>query len=47
MTYSSVSNNLNKLEYKNHVIRDDKVYKISPMTKLYFSQLRDLKKALM
>lgn len=46
MAYSSVSNNLNKLEYKNHVIRDDKVYKISPMTKLYFSQLLDFKKSI-
>lgn len=46
MAYSSVSNNLNKLEYKNHVVREDKIYKIAPMTKLYFNQLLDFKKSI-
>ena len=47
IAYSSVSNNMNKMEYKNHVTKENRVYTMTPMTKLYFSQLLDLKKALM
>ena len=46
MAYSSVSNNLNKLEYKNHVIKENRVYTITPMTKIYFNQLMDFKKSI-
>lgn len=46
MAYSSVSNNLNKLEYKNHVIKENRIYTITPMTKLYFNQLLDFKKSI-
>ena len=46
MAYSSVSNNLNKLEYKNHVEKENRVYTITPMTKIYFNQLMDFKKSI-
>ena len=46
MAYSSVSNNLNKLEHKNHVIKENRIYTITPMTKLYFNQLMDFKKSI-
>ena len=46
MAYSSVSNNLNKLEYKNHVIKENRVYTITPMTKIYFNQLMEFKKSI-
>ena len=39
MAYSSVSNNLNKMEYKNHVTKENRIYELTPMTKLYFDQL--------
>ena len=45
IAYSSVSNNLNKLEYKNYVIKENRVYTITPMTKLYFNQLMEFKKS--
>ena len=44
MAYSSVSNNLNKLEYKNHVEKENRVYTITPMTKIYFNQLNHIPK---
>ena len=46
MVYSSVSNNLNKLENRNYVIKENRIYTISPMTKLYFNQLMDFKKSI-
>ena len=46
MAYSSVSNNLNKLEYKKHVIKKNRIYTMTPMTKLYFNQLMDFKKSI-
>ncbi|MBR6023613.1 MAG: DUF1724 domain-containing protein [Methanobrevibacter sp.] len=46
MAYSSVSNNLNKLERKNYVIKENRIYTITPMTKLYFNQLMDFKKSI-
>ncbi len=46
MIYSSVSNNMNKLEYKNHVIKDNRVYTINPMTKIYFKQLMEFKRSI-
>ena len=46
MAYSSVSNNLNKLEYKNHVIKENRDYTITPMTKIYFNQLMEFKKSI-
>ncbi|WP_407416404.1 helix-turn-helix transcriptional regulator [Methanobrevibacter sp.] len=45
IAYSSVSNNLNKLEYKNHVIKENRIYTMTPLTKLYFSQLMEFKKS--
>lgn len=44
--YSSVSNNLNKLEFKNHVTKENRIYEISPMTKIYFDQLMEFKKSI-
>lgn len=46
MIYSSVSNNMNKLEYKNHVIKENRTYSINPMTKIYFNQLMEFKKSI-
>ena len=46
MAYSSVSNNLNKLERKNYVIKENRIYTITPMTQLYFNQLMDFKKSI-
>ena len=46
MAYSSVSNNLNKLEYKKHVIKKNRIYTMTTMTKLYFNQLMDFKKSI-
>lgn len=46
MIYSSVSNNMNKLEYKNHVFKENRVYSINPMTKIYFNQLMEFKKSI-
>ena len=46
MAYSSVSNNLNKLEHRNYVIKENRIYTITPMTKLYFNQLMDFKKSI-
>lgn len=46
MAYSSVSNNLNKLEYKNHVVKENKIYMITPMTKIYFNQLMEFKRSI-
>ena len=46
MAYSSVSNNLNKLEYKKHVIKENRIYTMTPMTKLYFNQLMEFKKSI-
>ena len=46
MAYSSVSNNLNKLENKNYVVKENRIYTITPMTKLYFNQLMDFKKSI-
>ncbi len=45
IAYSSVSNNMNKLEYKNHVTKENRVYTMTPMTKLYFNQLMEFKKS--
>ena len=45
MAYSSVSNNLNKMEYKNHVTKENRIYELTPMTKLYFDQLIEFKKS--
>lgn len=45
MAYSSVSNNLNKLEYKNYVIKENRIYEMTPMTRLYFNQLMEFKKS--
>ena len=45
IAYSSVSNNLNKLEYKNHVVKENRIYTMTPMTKLYFNQLMEFKKS--
>ncbi|MBR0271195.1 MAG: DUF1724 domain-containing protein [Methanobrevibacter sp.] len=46
MAYSSVSNNLSKLEYKNHVIKEDRIYTINPMTRIYFDQIMEFKKSI-
>ena len=46
MAYSSVSNNLNKLEYKNHVVKENRIYTITPMTKIYFNQLMEFKRSI-
>lgn len=46
MAYSSVSNNISKLEDKNHVKKENKKYELSPMTKIYFNQLMEFKKSL-
>ncbi len=46
MAYSSVSNNLSKLERKNHVIKEDRIYTINPMTKIYFDQIMEFKKSI-
>ena len=35
MAYSSVSNNLNKLEYKKHVIKKNRIYTMTPMNQKY------------
>ena len=45
MAYSSVSNNLNKMEYKNHVIKENRIYELTPMTQLYFNQLIEFKRS--
>ena len=45
MAYSSVSNNLNKMLYKNHVTKENRIYEMTPMTKLYFDQLIEFKKS--
>ena len=45
IAYSSVSNNMNKMEYKNHVTKENRVYTMTPMTKLYFNQLMEFKKS--
>ncbi len=45
MAYSSVSNNLNKMEYKNHVIKENRIYELTPMTQLYFNQLMEFKRS--
>lgn len=44
--YSSVSNNLNKLEFKNHVTKENRLYKINPITRIYFNQLMEFKKSI-
>jgi predicted transcriptional regulator len=44
--YSSVSNNLNKLELKNHVTKENRIYEINPMTKIYFDQLMEFKRSI-
>ena len=46
MSYSSVSGNLNKLEYNNHVQKVDKIYELTPMTKLYLNQILEFKKSM-
>lgn len=46
MVYSSVSNNINRLELKDHVQKIDRLYEITPMTKLHFNQLMEFKKSI-
>ena len=46
MVYSSVSNNINRLELKDHVQKIDRFYEITPMTKLHFNQLMEFKKSI-
>lgn len=43
ITYSSVSNNILKLEKKNHITKIRKKYHINPMTEIYFKTLMDFK----
>ncbi len=46
ITYSSVSSNLNKLEFNKHVIKDNKTYELTPMTKIYINHLIEFKKSM-
>ena len=46
MAYSSVSSNMHKLEYYNHVKRIGKIYEINPMTKIYINQIIEFKKSM-
>ncbi len=46
MVYSSVSNNINRLELNDHVQKIDRVYEITPMTRLHFNQLMEFKKSI-
>ena len=46
MAYSSVSNNLNKMEHKHHVTKENRIYELTPMTQLYFNQLMEFKKSI-
>ena len=46
LAYSTVSNNLKKMEYKNHVKKQNRVYELNPLTKIYFNQLIEFKKSI-
>ncbi len=46
MAYSSVSSNMHRLEYYNHVKRVDKKYEINPMTRIFINQIIEFKKSI-
>ena len=46
MAYSSVSSNMHKLEFYNHVKRIGKIYEINPMTRIYINQIIEFKKSI-
>lgn len=45
ITYSSVSNNLSKLEQNNHIRKIDNKYYVTPLTEIYYTTLMDFKKS--
>ena len=46
ITYSSISNNLGKLEKHNHITKIDNKYHVNPMTIVYFKTLMDFKNSI-
>ena len=45
-TYSSVTNNISKLEKHNHIIKIKNKYYLTPMTKIYFKTLIEFKNSI-
>ena len=45
ITYSSVSNNLSKLEQNNHIRKVNNKYYVTPLTEIYYTTLMDFKKS--
>lgn len=43
ITYSSVSSNIMKLEKENYITKENKLYHINPLSKIYFTTFMDFK----